>query len=78
MKKQLMKWINSLKIAVIEENITAIGKLMQSMPQISDLQEAQESLALISQAISLVEREQTKALDAMKKIKQTKAFLESH
>jgi len=73
-----MKWTNSLKIAVIEEDITAIGKLIQNIPEISDLDKAQEALSLIKQAISIVEKEQSKALAAMNKIKQTKAFLNSH
>jgi len=77
MKKQLMQWLNNLKIAVIENDITAIGNLIKNMPKIDDLHQAKESLALIKEAISLVEVEKEKALKTMQKIKQTKAFLSS-
>jgi len=77
MKKQLMQWLNNLKIAVIENDITAIGKLIQNVPEINDIYQAQESLALIKEAILLVENEKEKTLKAMQKIKQTKAFLSS-
>ena len=72
-----MKWMNNLKIAVIENDITAIGKLIQNVPEINDLGQAKESLALIKEAILLVEEEKKKTLKTMQKLKQTKAFLSS-
>lgn len=77
MKKQPMKWMNNLKIAVIENDITAIGKLIQNVPEINDLDQAKESLALIKEAILIVELEKEKTLKTMQKLKQTKAFLSS-
>jgi hypothetical protein len=72
-----MKWMNNLKIAVIENDITAIGKLIQNVPEINDLDQAKESLALIKEAILIVELEKEKTLKTMQKLKQTKAFLSS-
>lgn len=77
MKKQPMQWLNNLKIAVIENDITAIGKLIQDVPNISNLDQAKESLALIKEAILLVEIEKKQTLKTMQKIKKTKAFLSS-
>ena len=78
MKRQLMTWLNSLKIAIIEEDITKIGTLTKELPNYDSKQEAEEALALIGEAIKLVDSKKQKTLEAMKKIKQTKVFLESH
>lgn len=73
-----MNWTTDLKLAVIDKDITTIGKLIKDVPNIEDMAKAQEALALINEAISIVEDEKSKALIAMNKLKQTKAFLESH
>ena len=73
-----MKWLNSLKIAIIEENITQIETLASNLPEFDSKQKAEEALALISEAINIVSDHRSKTLLAMNKIKQTKAFLASH
>lgn len=73
-----MTWLNSLKIAIIEEDITKIETLTKELPNYDSKQEAEEALALIGEAIKLVDSKKQKTLEAMKKIKQTKVFLESH
>lgn len=73
-----MNWITNLKLAVIEKDIVTIGKIIKDVPNIKDMAKAQETLALINEAILIVENEKSKALKAMNKLKQTKAFLESH
>ncbi len=73
-----MKWMNNLKIAVVEKDIDIIGKLIKDVPEITDLNQAKESLALIKEAILIVENEKERTLAAMNKLKQTKAFLDSH
>lgn len=75
--KQKMLWSEQLKIAVIEQNVVQIGKLIKDVPQFTELSEAQEALALIQEAITLVNSEQSKMMATMKKIKQTKAFLDN-
>ena len=72
-----MNWLNNLKIAVVDKNIENIGMLITNVPHITNMNEAQEALALINQAISIVEDEKLKTLEIMNKIKQTKAFLSS-
>jgi len=73
-----MKWISDLKLAIIQKDITTIGKLIKDVPQITEMNEAKKTLALINEAINIVENEKSKALVTMNKIKQTKAFLESN
>jgi len=70
-----MNWLTDLKLAVIQKDITSIGKLIKNIPNISDIAKANEALALINEAIDIVEDEKSKALITMNKLKQTKAFL---
>jgi len=70
-----MPWMNELKLAVIQEDSVALGKLMQCPPDFEDIPTAQSALALIAQAISIVEKQKSETLATMQKIKQTKAFL---
>jgi len=71
-----LKWLNDLKIAVIEENIEKIEKLMNQFPNsFDDLAKANEALALTKKAIELVEIEKSKTLKEMKKIKKIKEFV---
>ena len=73
-----MKWLTSLKIAIIEENINQIEALTSELPDFDSKQKAEEALALIKEAINVVSIQKAKTLVAMNKIKQTKAFLASH
>lgn len=73
-----MNWITDLKLAIIDKNISKIGKLIKEVPKIDDMAKAQEALALINEAINIVDNEKEETLRSMNKIKQTKAFLHSH
>ena len=70
-------WMNNLKVAIIENDIEHIGRLIQEVPTFTDLDEAKAALALIQESIRLVDIEKIKLVEVMKKIKQTKAFLQS-
>ena len=72
-----MQWPNNLKIAVIENDIVTIGKLIQEVPAFEDIDDAREALALIQESMKLVDEEKTKMIETMKKMKQTKAFLQN-
>ena len=73
-----MQWINNLKIAIIDKDIIKIQKIISDMPKINDLDKAKEALALVKEAISIVEEERTKTIDEMNKIRKTKAFMSNH
>jgi len=75
MKKQHMTWLNSLKIAIIEEDIIKISSLTKKLPNYTSKQRAEEALALIGEAIKLVDNKKIETLESMNKIKQTKAYL---
>jgi len=70
-----MPWMSDLTLAVIEEDVTKIGALMLDPPVFEDIPTAQCALALIAQAITIVEKQKSETLATMQKIKQTKAFL---
>lgn len=72
-----MQWTNNLKIAVIENDIVTIGKLIQNVPAFEDIDDAREALALIQESMKLVDEEKTRMIETMKKMKQTKAFLQN-
>ena len=73
-----MIWLNKLKIAIIEEDVIQIGSLTKELPSYDSKQKAEEALALIGEAIKLVDSKKQQTLSSINKIKQTKAFLESH
>lgn len=72
-----MQWTNNLKVAVIENDIVTIGKLIQEVPAFEDIDDAREALSLIQASMKLVDEEKTKMIETMKKMKQTKAFLQN-
>lgn len=73
--KQTMSWIDNFQIAIIEENYEQIGKLIQDVPTFTDIETAQYVLALVQEAIILVDNEKAKTAKIMQMIKQTKEFL---
>ena len=73
-----MQWLNSLKLAVINKDIESIHQHIKQIPQITDMANAQEALALIKQSIDIVDSEKAKALEIMEKLRKTKAFIENN
>lgn len=72
-----MQWTSDLQIAVIENNFSRIGELIKAVPEFVNLEEAQEALALIQEAIKIIDSEKEKTIEIMDKIKKTKAFLQN-
>lgn len=72
-----MKWLSDLKLAVINNDIRVIEKLIADVPNLTELSDAKEALALIQKSIEIVDEEKKKTLEIMNKIKQTKAFLKN-
>ncbi|MBL0687688.1 MAG: hypothetical protein JJV95_05480 [Sulfurospirillum sp.] len=71
-----MQWLNNLKIAIVEENITQIKSLTKELPSFDSKIEAQEALALIGEAIKILDNKKEQTLEAMNKIKKTKKYFE--
>lgn len=73
-----MQWLNSLKLAVINQDIDSIQEHISKIPKITDMANAQEALALIKESINIVDKAKENALEQINKIKLTKAFLNNH
>lgn len=73
-----MTWLDNLKIAIIEENIDQIEKLINSVPKFESIQRAKEALALINEARIMMLDYREKTLVSMKKLRLTKAFFNSY
>ena len=74
-RRQTLQWMNDLTIAVIEKDCFKIGELIKALPEFTDINTAKNALALIAEAIVVVENERNETFATMQKIKQTKAFL---
>ncbi len=74
-KKQKMSWTKAFKIAIIEENIQEIGKLITVLPSFNSVDEMQEVASLIQEAVLIVEKERKEVLNTMQSIKKTQQFL---
>ncbi|WP_263832729.1 hypothetical protein [Sulfurospirillum oryzae] len=72
-----MSWIKNFTIAIIEENYTNIGELIESVPHFETIEEAQTACALIQEALIIMEREKANTFDAMQKLKKTRHFIET-
>lgn len=72
-----MIWKNKFKVAIIDEDVVALEKLIYSIPKVDTVEEAKETLALIQEALIVVENAKEKTLQIMNKIKKTKSFLKN-
>lgn len=65
-------WLNQFKIAVINQNHTAIIELHDKMPEDLDIAELKQVKVLIDSAVEILEAEKQKIgkkLDAFRKVK---------
>ena len=70
-----MQWLKSFKIAIIEEDINAIDKLLAEIPEFKKIEDMREAYTLIGEAKNKFEKEQILIQQQMNKIQQTKKFL---
>jgi len=70
-----MKWLNSFKIAIIEEDVQKVDSLLNDVPEFKRIDDMREAFALISCAKQKFENEQSIIQEKMNKIKKGKKFL---
>jgi len=57
-RRNSKEWINSLKIAIINNDLTKIEEYSKrDLPSFSSIDEAKEALNLVNQAISILQKE---------------------
>lgn len=72
-----MTWINSLKIAIIEKDPEALEKLLDTLPQFTELEDMQSAESLLKEAWVLMHELRDETADSMKQIKKHMDFLNS-
>jgi hypothetical protein len=70
-----LKWLDSFKKALIENDYESMEKLLVDIPKFKDPKEQKEVLNLIVEAKKVVKVEKDKTLSQIQKIIQTKNFL---
>jgi len=69
------EWINSLKIAIINNDLKKIEEYSKrNIPEFSSIEEAKEALSLIKNATNILEKEKNKIKNKMNQIKQTQKY----
>ncbi|TKX28617.1 hypothetical protein DMB95_03490 [Campylobacter sp. MIT 12-8780] len=75
---KMQAWLSNLKLAVIEEDISALEDLLDSFaPQNMNTQELIEAKALIEEAFVLMQNKKAVLAVNMKKFQRAKEFLKS-
>lgn len=70
-----MKWLNSFKIALIEEDIKRIDTLLSEIPEFRKIEDMRAAYTLIGEAKKKFEDEQENIQKKMNKMQQAKKFL---
>ena len=65
---QIVKWLDDLKIAVVEEDEGRLSTLIDKMPKEMALEEARVAVALIAQARIFLERKRAETLVELQKL----------
>lgn len=68
-------WINKFKIALIEKDFQSLGKLLEDVPDFSDVKSMKEVSFLMQDAIGLLQNEKSTTAHEMHQIKKTLDFL---
>ncbi len=67
-------WVNTLKIAIIEEDIEQIMALSENIPKTDDVTLANEACTLIEQAIALANQKKSLLRTEMNKLKTAQKY----
>lgn len=70
-----MKWLETFKIALIEEDIKTIDTLLKEIPEFKKIEDMRTAYSLIGEAKKKFENEQKNIQIQMNKMQQAKKFL---
>ncbi|MCF6309513.1 MAG: hypothetical protein L3J19_03400 [Sulfurimonas sp.] len=70
-------WLNKLKIAIVEKNTDALDRLLNEVPEFSDISDAKEAMHLLREALILMHTLKDETLGTIKQIKKNMDFLHS-
>lgn len=72
-----MTWINSLKIAIIEKDPEALEKLLDDLPQFTELEDMKAAQSLLKEAGAFIHELKDKTEHSMRQLKKHRDFLNS-
>ena len=70
-------WLNSLKIAIVEKDITKFNELMDEIPQFETQAEIEEALYLIREASNLVHNLKNETSTSIQQIRNNLKYIKS-
>jgi len=74
-RRNSKQWLNSLKIAIINNNLIKLEEYSQrEIPDFSSVEEAKEALNLINQAVKILTLEKNNISQKLNALKQSQKF----
>ena len=70
-------WLTNLKIAIVEQDIKKLDKLMDEIPEFDNIEDMTSALYLIKEATNLVQGFKNQASDSMTQIQNNIKYLKS-
>ncbi len=70
-------WLNELKIAVSQEDVKMLDKLLSELPQLTNKEELNSAVILLDQAKEIMQEKKVETFKAMQQIKKNIDFLNS-
>jgi len=78
-RRNSKEWINSLKIAIINNDLTKIEEYSKrDLPSFSSIDEAKEALNLVNQAISILQKEKDIIGNKLQSFKQQQKYFQNY
>jgi hypothetical protein len=78
-RRNAKQWINSLKIAIINNDLQKIEEYSNSnIPSFSSIEEAKEALNLVNQAKNILIKERNIISEKLQALKQNKQYFHIH
>jgi len=74
-RRNSKKWINDLKIAIVNNNLKMIEKYSnRSIPQFSSIEEAKEALHLVNEAMGILQNKKNEIGIKLNSLKQQQTY----
>lgn len=75
--EKLQMWLTKLKIAIVEQDTDLINKLLDEVPNFSEVEDAQKAMHLLREASILLHTLKDETSQNMKQIKRNTSFIKS-
>lgn len=72
----MQQWINDFKLAIIDEDVNSIEKLLDTKISSTDMNELRQAKALMDEALTLMQNRKNKVAVQIQKIQKAKKFFE--